>query len=269
MSMTLPRLLAFALLLVSLPAVAGKVLVAQARGQLVVDVDGSVAEVTLKKSFGAAVDEFVESRIRQMRFEPIVEDGRPVQAVAHMMFDLKAVFDADGRVSTFGITDIGFIDPPGHRRGRSRAGTNTPPRYPTNALRAQLGARVHLRLLIDADGTVLQAAPERGILLVKAPRITRPERWLQLFTDSASKAVLSWTFEPSEDGRPRQVVVPMSYTIQDPNPWNRAHMVAVEPQPWMLETDSTALVTYGPGGELPDLRLKLLTPLDPIEDSEG
>jgi hypothetical protein len=246
----------------------GKTLMARGSGQLVIDVDGSVAEVRLTRGFGEAIDEVVMVRMRDWRFEPIEEAGRPVQAIAHMSFDLAATFDDAGRSTGLGITDVSFTDPPGQRPAKGQYG-HRPPRYPTNALKSQLGARVYVRVLIGADGSVMQAAPQSGTLLIKASRVPNKERWLKQFSDVSVAAIRSWQFEPAVDGQPRQAVVPIWFEMQHASPWNQAHAVTVAPQPWMLDTDATALATYGPGGEAPDTRMKLLTPLDAIEDAEG
>jgi hypothetical protein len=259
--------LLFALACAAVAPVSAKTLVAGGAGQLVIDVDGTVAEVRLTRGFGKVIDDVVMARMRDWRFEPIEEAGRPVQAVGHMHFDLTATFDDSNNVTGLGITRIAFTDPPGARAAGSRR--YTPPRYPTNALKAELGARVVVRVMIDADGRVAQAAPESGMLLVKATRLPNKERWLKVFSDASLAAIRQWQFEPAADGQSRQVLVPMSFQMKQPSPWNHAHTVDVAPQPWMLDADAASLATYGPDGEAPDARMKLLTPLDTSQGVEG
>jgi len=93
-----------------------------------------------------------------------------------------------------------------------------PPDYPHDALRAGLGARVVLYLLIDADGKVIEAMAGQTSLDKRARNEHEAEAWRDQFEKASIRAAKLWRYSPSEfvNDRPmsrRYAVAPIVFSI--------------------------------------------------------
>lgn len=246
------------------PVAAKETWIASARGQIVIDRDGSVAEVTIEKQLGPAVDAAVNEQIRSWRFEPIVENGRIVQAVAHMQFSVHSIIEGDENAVQLLVTDVTFVDPP-TQQGSSVYRRVVPPKYPASMVRERLGAQVELLVEVAADGSVLRAAQSGGGLYSKQDRVFGATYSMQVFAKASVNAVLTWQFEPSKDDQVYYATVPIVFKID--TLWNRFHPVELKLEPWLIEHDPKLVVKYGADGAKPDARVRLLTA--PERVSEG
>lgn len=248
------------LILLSASADAAERWVGRGSGQLLIDRDGSVAEVTLKKGFGDQVSDAVIARMRQWRFEPIIENGKPVRAEAHMAFELETLIGEDGNAERLSIAEVSFVNPPGVQDPDSRIVSIKHPTYPTRMIRQGLGAEVRTLVEVGADGKPLRMATSAIELYASADRIQNESGASRNFADASQNAIAQWTFAPSKDGQPYRVTVPITYSLN--TVWHRSHPVALSPEPWTLSGDIAAVTELGEGGASADARIKLLTELD-------
>ena len=143
MSKFVPSLLLSLLLSLSAPAFAGEaqVFAASTRGELLIDADGRVAELTLdRKGLGDEVMAAVEARVRSWRFEPVVEAGQPVGLKATLRLDMLAMRESETDGLTLAIRHVQFLDPPAPGKTGPGASVHAPklqrPSYPKTAARA-------------------------------------------------------------------------------------------------------------------------------------
>jgi TonB family protein len=233
-------------------------------GEIVINADGSVRSYALKgKSLGKPVDELVQKNVKSWRFEPVLKDGKPVAAKTVMSLTLLA--KPVGEDYVISVNDVSF--------GRSEATSNiVPPRYPADAIRERLGARVMLAVKLDAQGNVLDVHPHQTSLS-KGGTEARARRWRRLFETASVDAVKAWKFKPGEeiDGQPigNTVMVPISFAITEgsrrkslDDQWRAYLPGPVTPAPWVDaaaagKVDTDALV-QGEGAAL-DSRFRLLS----------
>jgi hypothetical protein len=161
---------ALGLLLLPMAVLAETMMRAEGSGKLVIAEDGSVSEVALDESLGKRVDEALREKMRDWKFEPVVEQGQPVEAVAHMSFSVLADVDAaDG--AELKLDHVSFVDPPG--TGDWDPASRQRPEYPKALLQQRLGARVELLVEIGPDGKPLRAAFAEGELFLPSDRKRR------------------------------------------------------------------------------------------------
>lgn len=236
---------------------------ARAEGSLTIGTDGRVLEVELTSdaNLGKGVLEGYEERVRGWRFEPIVEDGRPVNAKGRMLLSLVAAREKNEDVATFAIRGVQFLDPPGASPVAERD-MLAPPSYPTNALRAGVGADVMLLLKLDAQGRVQSATTEHLALLGVVTRQSHQANFIAQFRRSAERVAMEWTIRGQPDG---QVVrVPVRYTTDRwASGWAPTVLQAIELPEWAVLALSTQQATdLAAGGVATAGQFKLLTPLD-------
>lgn len=253
------------LLLAASPAFAAspdaQLYTARAEGSLTIGADGRVldVELTSKASLGTGVLEGYEERVRSWRFEPVIEDGRPVKAKGLMQLSLVARREKGDDMATFAIRGVQFLDPPG---AATEGPHLAPPSYPTNALKAGAGAEVMLLLKLDAQGRVQSAATEHLALLGVATRQAHQANLAAQFRRSAEKIAMDWTIPGQPEG---QVVrVPVRYTTDRwAAGWAPTSMQVVELPEWaVLELASAQATDLSAGGVATAEQFKLLTPLD-------
>jgi hypothetical protein len=234
---------------------------ARAEGSLTIGADGRVldVELTSEASLGTGVLEGYEQRVRSWRFEPIVEDGQPVNAKGLMRLSLVARREKGDDMATFAIRGVQFLDPPGKATEWPRLAQ---PSYPSNALKAGAGAEVMLLLKLDAQGRVQSAATEQLALLGVATRQAHQANLAAQFRRSAEKIAMEWTIGGQPDG---QVVrVPVRYTTDRwARGWAPTAMQPVELPEWaVLELTAKQATELSAGGVATAGQFKLLTPLD-------
>lgn len=236
---------------------------ARAEGSLTIGADGSVLDVELASdaNLGTGVLEGYEERVRGWRFEPIIQDGRPVNARGRLQLSLVAARERGNDTATFAIRGVQFLDPPGatSESGRSFLAA---PSYPTNALRAGVGAEVMLLLKLDAQGRVQSATTEQLALLGVFARQSHQANYAAQFRRSAERVALQWSITGQPDG---QVVrVPVRYTTDRwSGGWAPTTVQPVELPEWAVLAMATQQATdLSAGGVATAAQFKLLTPLD-------
>jgi hypothetical protein len=256
------------LLLAASPALAAtpdvQVFTARADGSLTIGVDGRVLDVELTSdgSLGSGVLAGYEERIRTWRFEPIVENGQPVNAKGLMQLSLVAAREKGNRTATFGIRSVRFMDPEPTSPYYPEGTRWTPPSYPMNALRAGVDADVMLVLKLDGQGRVLSAATEQLALRGVSMRQPHQANFAAQFRRSAEKAAGQWTITGQPEGQ--LVRVPLKYnTGRWDTGWAPTAIQPVELPEWaVLELTAEQATELNGNGVAVAEQFKLLTPLD-------
>ena len=160
----------------------------QVTGDIEVAPDGSVHGYTLDEGLKPEVQELVAASIDRWKFEPILVEGRPVIARTRLRMTLKAQpFEKGYRLT---IENVWFGEP-------TRMSLMGPPRYPMEAARAGLSARVVLVLKLDADGNVTAVHPEQTSLSAQASDKTAG-LWRRRFESASIDAASKWKFDMAE-----------------------------------------------------------------------
>ncbi|HEY9143992.1 MAG TPA: hypothetical protein VIM90_08170 [Arenimonas sp.] len=234
-------------------------------GRLTIGPEGQVVDVKLEDAewMGEAVMEGYLQKIRSWRFQPVIEDGKAVNASSPMRLYLAALRDDANKTAHFAIEQVDFLDPKQARRLPS--GIKSRPYYPEDAVRYGVGAMVLLVARVDEKGVPVDLAVEYLHLSGQdigshAPRIA------SLFARATQAAARRWRFEGVPTGLIR---IPVKYTPPAFSPpragWERVYPVSMEAPAWLGE----ALAGEAPVLELADNgtpaspTLRLLTPLDP------
>lgn len=259
--------LMLSLLLAASPVLAAtpdvQVYTARAEGSLTIGADGRVLDVELSSdgSLGTGVLDGYEERIRAWRFEPIVEDGQPVNAKGLMQLSLVAAREKGNRTATFGIRSVRFMDP--EPKSPYAEGTRwVPPSYPMNALKAGVDADVMLVLKLDGQGRVLSAATEQLALRGVSTRQPHQANLAAQFRRSAEQAAVKWTIAGQPEGQ--LVRVPVKYnTGRWDTGWAPTAIQPVELPEWaVLELTAEQATELNANGVATAEQFKLLTPLD-------
>ncbi|GAA0722598.1 energy transducer TonB [Dokdonella soli] len=166
------------------------------------DAGGKVASLMDKGELAPAVREPLERAIRGWSFEPGRIDGKPVSTETTLTLDVTFLRATDGNY-TVRIDDArtgGIIN--------AATSKKAPPRFPRDAARLGLVARVVVKANYDADGKVVavEPQPDQGINSSKS---------LQAATVAA---VRKWTVDPERvggHGVAASVMVPICYTVTD------------------------------------------------------
>ena len=261
------RMLLLALLLAFSPAMADspevQLFTARAEGSLTIGPDGRVVDVALASPgrLGEGVLEGYEERIRAWRFEPILEDGRPVTAKGQLQLSLVAAHGKGDRGASFGIRSVRFLDPPG-TAVYAEGSRWVPPGYPAKALEVGVDAELVLVLKLDAQGRAAFAATEqlalRGVLVGQA----KQPRLAEQFRRSAEKAVSQWVITGHPDGAVVRVPVSFSSGRWDKG-WVPTAFTPIELPEWAaLALTAEQATELGASGVATAPQFKLLTPLD-------
>jgi hypothetical protein len=255
-----------ALLLSAAPALAEpprlELYTARADGSLTVGADGRVLDVALSSSVDLGKDVLAgfEERIRAWRFEPIVENGQPVNAKGRMHLSLVALREVGADSATFGIRSVQFLDPPGTAPADAQPGLKAP-LYPANGLRAGAGADLVVLVKVDAQGQVLSAATETLELLGVASRQAHQKQLAAQFRLEAERTALAWVLPGLEAGSMARV--PVRFTTDRMAGWTSTVPQAVELPEWAaLELASEQVKDFSASGLASAEQFRLLTPLD-------
>lgn len=245
--------------------------IADSSGRIVIATDGSVSEVSFGRSLGSGIDEALAEQIRAWRFEPVLEQGRPVEAIAHMDLRLTAEFEGsrEGKVS---IASARFVDPPAATEAKAKARNLAwkPPTYPKKALQSGHGALLNLRVEVDDSGRVINVGGIDAWLTGPALSPKQRERMLERFIAASRRTVQDWQMPtPAETGS-RSYTVPIRFLFGTRDTtWRRAQWVALPPEPWMLALDRSNVAELDESGRPARSDLQLLTELDPAQDPSG
>lgn len=168
-----------------------------ANGDVQIDGDGRVTDYSLSSELAPEVAALVDRSVRRWRFQPILQDGRPVNAKTALSIRLLARRSADDSDNyTVSIASVDFGAP---RRGSG----GEPPRYPDLAARAGLNAKVLLLLRIDDTGKVVEALPYQTSLGARTRSERDAESWRRIFERASIRAAKTWKYDLTEllDGR--------------------------------------------------------------------
>ena len=230
-------------------------------GTLTIDETGAVVAADLENGdLGEEILAAYEERIRGWRFEPIVEDGRPVRAQANMQLRLLA-FRVPGQDGMrLGFEDVTFTDGAPVAATPADFARMPPPRYPTASLRAGVGAIVRLTLRVGDDGVPTDIAVTEVDLLGDDGDIGRAtERHGRELAAAALGAAGKWTL-PQSAGQ--LVTIPVTFRPGTGRGWIRVRSVAMEVPAWVaVATAAQVAVNLDASGQRPTSRLQLLTPI--------
>ena len=262
------RTLALLVLLVSWAfALQARELIAQGRGTLQIDAAGRVEAVQLSTPHGAGIDEVLVARFRGWRFEPVVEQGRPVPVTAHMQYLLKATLGKDATDLQLSIHDVDFVDPPSTAPSvPSPYRKVQPPTYPRQMIAERFGAYLELVVQLDDQGTPMQVAPAGGWLLGRTIAEGRRQQKMDHFVRAAVKAVSAWRFDPPQPGHSR-VSLPIIFTMSDEDidqatqlaRWTEAMRIRYPEAAWMVDLDAGTILALDADGRPQRRDLRLLT----------
>lgn len=244
------------------PALAGVagVYLANASGTITVAPDGSVAEVEISRDFGEGIDEPLRQRIKAWRFEPVIVDGRPVMAMAHMELTLRADI-GDETVEGIRIIRADFVDSPELLQADAQRRSVRPPSYPKSALRHGFGAQLMMLVEVDENGRVQNSSALSAWLTGPKARPRQQEQVMRSFVDASRRAVAKWQMPvPTESGS-TVYRVPINFRTSD-ELWALAYWVEQPPADWMLNRDASSIAALGAAGNFPRSDIKLLTELD-------
>ena len=205
-----------------------------ARGEIQIAPDGHVSDYQLKTKLAPSVAQALDRAVRGWHFEPVLIDGRAVAAKTTMSIQLHGEPKSDDTYSLT-VSSVHF--------GVLTQAKQVPPEYPYDAVRARLGARVVLYLLIDANGNVVQALPGQTSLSMRARSEHEAEVWRERFEKASIAAALKWHYDPSEfvDGKPmanRYAIAPIVFNVKerpadpDQEGWVAYVPGPVHPAPW-------------------------------------
>lgn len=239
------RMLAVAALALAWPmaALAGKPaadIEMEVGGKIAVGPDGLVRDYKLTSELPAAVAGLVERNVRSWKFEPILVDGKPVIAETRLRMVLHGTPVGEDRY-TLKVENVWFGEP-------ERAHDMKPPRYPTVAARAGLGAKVVLVLKLDADGNVVDVLAEQTSLDKRTRSEQVADKWRRVFEQASVAAAKKWKFTPGEtvngEAVGSLVRVPVTFWVggspkDDSGRWKAYVPGPVNPIPWVTE-DSMA-----------------------------
>lgn len=142
--------------------------------------------------------DFVSGAIPQLRFEPVVVDGEPVQARAKMTLRLVARhIDDDLQIS---IRSAHFGDEDSREdTGRVRSVKRTPPRYPPSVATYRGQGTVYLIVKVGRDGSAEDVVVEQTNLAVL--RSAREMEWIRANLERAALAAArNWRFATPTTG---------------------------------------------------------------------
>lgn len=234
-----------------------------ATGDIEIAADGTVHTYKLDKGQKPLIEQALDKSIRGWRFEPILVDGRPVIAKTRMriVLDAHPIIGGDYALK---VSNVWFGEP-------GRSNKLRPPRYPTDAAMANLGARVVLVLKLDREGNVVQQHVEQISLSARAANENIAESWRRKFEQASIAAAKRWKFDVTEvingETVAGSVRVPVDYMMGSgsvDNKWRAFVPGPKHPVPWV---SSEAIASQngeglGDGDVQPlDSRFKLKTNL--------
>lgn len=202
-----------------------------ATGDIEIGPQGKVYSYELDEGLSPPVEKLLAQSIAQWRFEPITVDGEPVIAATRMRIDLQAL-PAGNDEYRLRVEDVGFGEPDRGDRDMH------PPRYPRDALRAGVGAKVVLVLKLDAQGDVQRVHTEQVSLSHESRRKSENRRLRLLFAEASAEAASDWSFEINVvlGGNPvgTSIRVPVTYNLgaSAANDWHGYIPGERHPIPW-------------------------------------
>lgn len=239
------RRLLFGLLLALAPLAAAsgfdEVHAAGASGSITIDEHGAVLDVALDPArLGDEVMSGLAEQVRGWRFEPVLEQGQPIQARLRLSADLLAFRQRGNDGLALAVPRARFTLQPAATEARPRQGPAQPlaqPAYPHDAASQGIGADVVLMLRIGENGKADDAAVASLMLTGKragAPAVR--ERQAALFARSATEVARRWQYPWANTGEIIELQVRYTPPGFDDRRWVRAFPVAVDPPDWVVQS---------------------------------
>lgn len=218
-------------------------------GEVRIAPDGHVNDYRIKNELAAPVAALVRKNVLAWHFDPILVDGKAVEAKTAMHLQLHT--ESAGNTDEFvvRIASIDFGTP-------TRSSSVRPPRYPGAAIEARLGAKVVLSARLDETGKVVEAVPYQTSLDARARDEKEAEKWRRVFEKASIAAAKTWRYDLSETvgGRPigNNVIIPIVYHIgsspsASSNRWSGFVPGPIHPAPWSMPDDEKRVAELGDG----------------------
>ncbi len=226
-------------------------------GRIEIDQRGNVAGYSLERQerLPAAAVELLARSVPAWRFEPVVVDGRAVNAAAPMSVRLVArkVDEDHYEVAVRGASFGREADPETHVRSQDL----TPPDYPLSAVKADVSGTVYMSVKVGRDGKVLDAFAEQVNLQAVASDQAMV-RWRGVLASAAIRGARKWAFAPPTRGELVGaefwvVRVPVAFHLGEPRDmygeWQAYVPGPRQPAPWNLGNEGIAFSpdTLAPG----------------------
>lgn len=236
------RLLGLLLALAPLASASGfdEVHAARVFGSVTIDERGAVLDVELDQGkLGDEVNSGLAEQVRSWRFEPVLEQGQPVQAQVRLSADLLAFRQRGTEGLALAVSRARFSLQPAGTEARPRQGPAQPlaqPAYPRDAASQGIGADVVLMLRIGEKGKADDAAV--ASLMLTGERAGVPavrERQAALFARSATDAARRWHYPWANAGEIIELQVRYTPPGFDDRRWVRAFPVGVESPDWVVQ----------------------------------
>lgn len=208
-------------------------------GDIEIGPDGNVQHHAFDSGQPEVIEKALARRIQSWKFQPVVVDGHPVIAATRLRVALSAR-QVDGGDYQLRVEDVWFGEPGGDAKSRQ------PPRYPTSALRAGMGAKIVLALKLDAQGRVTRVHTEQASLSQPVRSERRAEQWREMFARTSEEAAKRWKFDITESlgGSPVGTSVRIPVTFQFGNPggarWHALVPGPRHPIPWVTDASVAA-----------------------------
>lgn len=220
------------------------------KGRIEVDATGAVRDYRIEQPerLPPAVIDAIAQRVPAWRFEPVIVEGKPVDAAVDMSLRFVATPQADGGFSVR-LRAAAFDDPSGTPEERVRGRSLRAPDYPSEAARDGVPGTVYLLVKVGRDGKVIDSVVEQ-VNLEKLAKERDMERWRKTLSHSAMMASRRWSFLPPTQGEQAQrsdwlVRVPVVFRFKEraygewethvpgprqPNPWAGPEGIAFSPE---------------------------------------
>lgn len=170
-------------------------------GTIEIDAHGKVLryEIAHPEAYTQGVRDLLARDIPHWTFAPVLIDGAPraVRADMYLRLQAKPIGGDRYRVE---IASAAFGRDKSVPGGGPSARSMTPPRYPSAANRAQVGAMVVTVLRIGRSGKVEEAMVEQTNLRAVA-RDKDMAAWRTMFEDATLATLRLWKFDPPTTGK--------------------------------------------------------------------
>ena len=207
-----------------------------ADGEIQIATDGRVSGYLLKSTLPPVVANLVDRDVHGWLFEPVLVNGQAVVAKTTMHLQLKAE-PTDKENYKLRIVNVQFGEP-------RRTGQVTPPRYPEEAIRDHVGAKVMLGVRIDDKGNVVEVHAYQTNLDVRTRRESEAEHYRRLFEKASIAAAQNWHYDLSETINGKLIgttaIQPVAFSLRGPGTqtphdgeWKAYDPGPVHPVPWL------------------------------------
>ena len=222
--------------LASAQEAAKPVLELYAKGDIEIAADGHVTDFHITTDdLSPEVGKLVDKTVRGWHFEPVMVDGKAVNAKTTMGIRLSGTA-AQGDSYSLRIKSVYF--------GVLKRAHAKPPDYPGDAARVGLGARVVLYLLVNENGKVVEAVPAQTSLDMRAKDEREAEMWRKRFETASVKAAKSWRYDLGSElvnGKvvpKRHAIAPIEFVAyRHASGWKAYVPGPVHPAPWDKKAD--------------------------------